>query len=363
MRVLLTCGGTGGHIYPAIAIADKIREKQPDAEILFIGTKKGMENRIVPDAGYEIKGIDASGFSRKSIRENVATLHNLRVGGREADRIIKEFKPDLAIGTGGYVTGSVLLHAHLLGVPCCVHEQNAIPGVANKLISEFADKVFISFENTRSEFRHPDKVVYSGNPIRSDFTKLDRKKCRQELGLKDDEIMILATGGSLGAAKLNEEILKLARNINLPEIRLFFVSGKRYYDEIEKQCPKQQVTLIDYANNMPVLMTASDLVVSRSGAIAVSEITACGKPSVLVPSPNVTNNHQYHNAKAIADAGAAVLLEEKSFSDSESILADEIFSLLASPESLSSMAAHAGKIGKTNAADVIYNNLQWIQKD
>ena len=362
MKVILTCGGTGGHIYPAIAIADKIKEKHPEAEILFIGTKKGMENNLVPAAGYNIKGIDASGFSRKSIKANVATLHNLRVGGRDAEKIIKDFKPDLAIGTGGYVTGSVLLHAHHLGVPCCVHEQNAIPGMANKLISEFADKVFISFENTLSGFRHPKRVVYTGNPIRSDFTKLDRKACREELGIKDDEIMILATGGSLGAAKLNEEIIKFAKKISLPEIKLFFVTGKRYYDQIEKECPKDHVTLIDYANNMPVLMTAADLVVSRSGAIAVSEITASGKPSVLVPSPNVTNNHQYHNAKAIADEGAAVLVEEKNFSEEESVLADEILSLLASPESLISMAEHAKRIGKTDAADIIYTELtKWLK--
>lgn len=357
MRVILSCGGTGGHIYPAIAIADKIKENDPEAEILFIGTKKGMENRIVPDAGYRIEGIDASGFNRKNLMANVETLKNLRAGSKEANEIIKEFKPDVVIGTGGYVTGTVLTVAHRHSVPCFIHEQNAIPGMANRLISEYANGVFISFEGTGSSFRHPNRVYFTGNPVRSEFQKLDKFECRKKLGIADDEVMVLATGGSLGAAVLNREIVQLVNELTLSKIKIFFVTGKRYYDEIKAQCKGKQVALIDYADNMPELISAADLVVSRAGAIAVSEITASGKPSVLVPSPNVTNNHQYFNAKKIADEGAALLVEEKNLTEGEAVLASEILSLLARPESLLSMAANAARIGKTDAADAIYAKL------
>ena len=358
MRAILSCGGTGGHIYPAIAIADKIKENEPDAEILFIGTKKGMENRIVPDAGYRIEGIDASGFNRKNIMANVETLRNLREGSKEAYEIIKEFKPDVVIGTGGYVTGTVLTVAHRSSVPCFIHEQNAIPGMANRLISEYANGVFISFEGTGKGFRHQNRVFYTGNPVRSDFASLNRTECRKKLGIADDETMVLATGGSLGAAVLNREIVQLVNELTLPEVKVYFVSGKRYYDDIKAQCEGKRVTLIDYADNMPELILASDLVISRAGAIAVSEITASARASVLIPSPNVTNNHQYHNAKAIADAGAAVLLEEKDMSSEYGELAAVVLDLVKDGDRRRTMAECAKQIGRSNAADVIYENLK-----
>ena len=316
MKVVMSCGGTGGHIYPAIAIADKIRERHPDAQVLFIGTKKGMENRLVPAAGYEIKGIDARGFDRKNLANNFKTIHTYFKGEYEVRKILKEFKPDIAIGTGGYVTGPVITQAKRLGIKCCIHEQNAVPGVANKFLSGFADKVFISFAGTESSFRHPDRVVFSGNPIRSGFTGLDRGECRKKLGLADDQKMILVFGGSLGAEVLNRETLGLIDEIHSSDIKLYFITGKRYYESIvaeieEKHTDRSSFELLSYADNMPELMCASDLVISRAGAIAVSEIAACGKPSVLVPSPNVTNNHQFYNAKSVADAGAALLIEEK----------------------------------------------------
>lgn len=357
MKVILSCGGTGGHIYPAIAIADKIKEKYKDSEILFIGTKTGMENRLVPAAGYEIKGIDASGFNRKLLYKNVKTLHDLRMGGKEAENIIKEFKPDVVIGTGAYVTGIVLMHAHKLGIPCMIHEQNALPGLTNKIASRFVDRVFVSFKGTEKVFAHPERVIYSGNPIRSDFEKIDKLSARKQLGFDENDTVVLATGGSLGAEILNKEILEFASKINNVNIKLLFVTGKRYYDEIKSQCDFENVTLIDYANNMPVLMTASDVIVSRAGAIALAEIMACGKPSILVPSPNVTNNHQYHNAKALSDAKAALLVEEKNLIDGEGVLATEILSLISRPEDLSSMAVRAKGLATINAADIICDNL------
>ena len=357
MRVLLSCGGTGGHIYPAIAIADKIKEKDPSSEILFIGTKTGMENKLVPEAGYEIRGVDASGFKRKLLIRNIKTLHNAIEGGKEVEKILAEFKPDLAIGTGAYVTGIVLLHAHRAGIPCMIHEQNAVPGMTNKILSSFVDRVFISFRNTEKAFAHPDRVMFSGNPIRSDFEKLDEVKCREELGFSKDDIIVLATGGSLGANVLNKEVIDFAKKVDQFNVKLIFVTGKRYYDEVKEKLSAKNVMLIDYANNMPTLMKAADVVVSRAGAIAVSEILASGKPSILVPSPNVTNNHQYHNAKAIADEGAAILVEESSLVEGEEVLASEILSLISRPEDLSSMKVRAKSLAHTDAADIIFDNL------
>ncbi len=361
-KILLSCGGTGGHIYPAIAIASKIKEHQPDAEILFIGTKKGMENRLVPDAGFEIRGIDASGLNRTSIIKNVKTLENMIHGSREAAAIIKEFAPDAAVGTGGYVTWTVISQAHRAGIPCFIHEQNAVPGLTNKLLQAYADKVFISFEESVSSFRHPEKTVFTGNPIRAQFTGLSKTECRKALGIADEERFILLFGGSLGAEVLNEACLRLIDEMPENGIKLCFVTGRRYYEQIAKRLKEEGlekpcVTLLDYADNMPVLMKASDLVISRAGAIALSEILACARPSVLVPSPNVTNNHQYYNAKAAADAGASVLIEEKDITGDLSRFSRTVLALAEDDERLGSMSLNASAIAVTDAAERIYREL------
>ncbi len=368
MNVLISCGGTGGHIYPGIAIADKIREKNPDAKILFVGTKSGMENQLVPASGYDIKSIDAKGFDRKHLLKNFKTIHDTLSGSKEMIEILEEFKPDIAIGTGGYVTGPVLLQAKKHHIPCFIHEQNAMPGVANKLISNFATKVFISFEGTQKYFAHPDRAVLTGNPVRAEFSVLDREKCREELGLTDKERLVLIFGGSLGAQVINEESIQLIQRLEKERgdgsIKVIFVTGNRYYDEIRQIIDGNRdgilpdfVTLMAYAYNMPQLMCASDLVISRSGAIAVSEIAACGRPSILIPSPNVTANHQYYNAKALADRGAAVLLEEKHLLEESVDLSDEVLKILDHPEIVSFMSDAAKAMGKTDAAEIIYNNL------
>lgn len=359
MRVIFSCGGTGGHIYPAIAVADKIKEKRPDAEILFIGTLRGMENDLVPKAGYEIRGIEASGFNRKHLMANVSTLRNLMKGGSEAGQIIREFRPDIAFGTGGYVTGSVISAAHRQKVRCFIHEQNAIPGLANKLLEPLTEKTFISFADSAKSFRHPEKLVLSGNPVRGDFAGLKQAECRKKLGI-GDELVILIFGGSLGAEAVNNAALRLIDGIRGKNVKLYFVTGKRYYDEVKVRAEEaglEQTVLLPYADNMPELMCASDIVVSRAGAIAVSEIMVCGRPSVLIPSPNVTNNHQYHNAKAVADAGAAVMIEEKDLSAAPDLLSKALLRLEADPKARLAMQEAARAAAKPDAADVIFNEL------
>lgn len=367
MRAIISCGGTGGHIYPGIAIADKIKEKDPEAEILFVGTKTGMENKLVPAAGYPIEGIDARGFDRKHLLKNFKTLHDVLLGSNEVVSIIEKFKPDVVIGTGGYVTGPVLMQANRHKIPCYVHEQNAMPGVANKMISAFADKVFISFDGTQHYFKHPDRAVLTGNPVRAEFSNLTREECREKLGLTESDRMVLIFGGSLGAQVINDEAIQLIERLekeNL-DIKVIFVTGNRYYDEIRSIVDGNRdgvlpdfVTLMAYAYNMPELMFASDVVVSRSGAIAVSEIAACGLPSILIPSPNVTANHQFYNAKALADNGAAVLLEEKYLQDESVDLGDTVLDILSSPDKLESMRKAARDMARTDAADIIYSNIR-----
>ena len=362
MRILLSCGGTGGHIYPAISIADKVKEHHPDAQILFIGTKKGMENSLVPAAGYEIRGIDASGLDRRHLLNNFKTAGNVVKGSREAAAIISEFKPDIAVGTGGYVTGTVIMQAHRKGIPCFIHEQNAIPGVTNKVLERFADKLFISFEDSARFFAHPDKCVLTGNPIRGQFSHLKDEECRAQLGVKPEEKLILLFGGSLGAEMLNESCIKLIDEMPVSDIKLYFVTGRRYYDAVCRRLEPYKdkasmFTVVPYADNMPVLMKAADLIVSRAGAIAVCEILACGKPSVLIPSPNVTNNHQYHNAKAIADAGAALLMEEADLKEDLGLFSRGVLGLMDDGPALERMSQAAARIAITDAADKIYAQL------
>ncbi|MCQ2560660.1 MAG: undecaprenyldiphospho-muramoylpentapeptide beta-N-acetylglucosaminyltransferase [Clostridia bacterium] len=365
MKVILSCAGTGGHIYPAIAIADKIMKEDPSSEILFIGTKKGMENRLVPEAGYEIRGIDASGFNRKQLHKNVKTLADMIKGGAAVRKILKDFKPDAVIGTGGYVTGTVLSNASKAGIPCFIHEQNVIPGMANKMLEKYSEKVFISFEESRKYFKKADALVYSGNPIRSAFLDADKSNAKAEIGLAEDDFMILATGGSLGAEKLNYGVMELISSLQAKgsKAKVVFVTGKMYYEEIkgkleESGCGIDRVILKDYASNMPVLMAAADLIISRAGAIALSEITVSGKPCVLIPSPNVTNNHQYWNAKALADCGAALLIEEKDLKDSFAPFTDAVAQLIENKGALAEMAEKSTQAGKTDAVDIIYKNLK-----
>ena len=365
MKAILSCAGTGGHIYPAIAIADKIRRMEPGADILFIGTKHGMENRLVPQAGFAIQGIDASGFNRKNMLKNFKTAMDLLRGSAETASILKNFEPDLVIGTGGYVTGTVVRKASQMGIPCYIHEQNVVPGMANKMLEKYVEKVFISFEGSRNYFKEPEKLILSGNPVRRDFLAIDTEGARQKLELSENDIMILITGGSLGAEVPNLASLDLIRQLApAPKnAKIFFVTGKRYYDEIKSKVDEIRdadkfVKVIDYADDMPVLMSAADLIVSRAGAIALSEITASGKPSVLIPSPNVTNNHQYYNAKSLADAGAAVLVEETELQENFDAFTKAVRALMDDRLRLQRMVMASAQLGRTDAVDIIYKTIK-----
>ena len=362
IKVIMTGGGTGGHIYPAIAIADKIKRRHPDAEILFVGTERGMEKDLVPKNGYPIEFITVSGFNRKNLIKNVKTVSDLLKGNHQAKKIIEKFKPDVVIGTGGYVCGPVVRAAHKKGIKTFIHEQNAFPGVTNKLLEKYVDKVFVSFPESQEYFKDKKKLIVTGNPIRKSFLINGVNNYREKLGIKENDFVLLCFGGSRGASIINSTMVKVVEEMNqLENAKVYFITGKLYYDKIKKQLEnegiplKGKINIMEYADNMHEYILASDLIISRSGALTVSEITACGKASILIPSPNVTANHQYFNAKVVADKGGAIIIEEKDLTEEKLISA--ILRLKNNKEILNFMSAASETVGRSDAADVIYENL------
>ncbi len=362
MKLVITGGGTGGHIYPAIAIADKIKRKRPDSQILFVGTRKGMESRLVPERGYEIYYIPARGFDRKNIFNNIKTIFDLVKGCRQAGEIIGKYRPDMVIGTGGYVSVPVLWAAGRKGIPVYIHEQNAFPGLANRMLSRYAEKIFISFPESKKYFKHKEKTLFTGNPIRKEFLLSGIVDYREKLGIKPGEFFLLSFGGSGGAQKINESILKLAEEIDKKAgIKLLHVTGNYYYDNFVNELKRkaldnnENIRVVPYSHKIHEYMLAADLLISRAGAITVAELTACGKPAILIPSPNVTANHQYYNAKAVADRGGAILLEEKDLTFEK--LKGIVFKLAHNKEALNTMGEASLSLGRVDGADGIFSGL------
>lgn len=362
MRVIMTGGGTGGHIYPAVAIADEIKKHDQDAEILFVGAEIGMEGALVPKCGYDIKLMPVDGFNRKKLMKNFEVLRKLHISNKMAKEIIKEFRPDAVIGTGGYASAPVVKTAQKMGVPTYIHEQNAFPGVANKMQEGGAKKVFLGFEAASQHFKKPEKHVVVGNPVREDFIKADRERSRAALGIKEDDFVLLAFGGSQGAGKINQTMIKVIEAFNgVENFKIFLGTGGYYYDIIKKEFEesgielKDNIVLMEYIDDMPKYLSAADLLISRSGALTVAEVTVCGVPAVFIPSPNVTGNHQYFNAKAVADNGGAMIIEEKSLENGE--LISVIQRLKNDPETLRNMAAKCAACALPDAAGIIYENV------
>ena len=360
MKVIMTGGGTGGHIYPAIAIADKIRERYPDSQILFVGTEHGLEKKIVPENGYPIEFITVAGFNRKNPIKNIEVIRKLREGSKQAKRLMKAFAPDVVIGTGGYVCGPVVRAACKAGIKSYTHEQNAFPGVTNKLLEKYVDKVFLGFEEAQKYFKHREKHVVAGNPVRKNFFEADKAKSRQALGFSQDDFILLVFGGSQGAGRINKAMLSVIQALNgLAGIQVCMATGSRYYDAIvhtlESEMGISLAENIHIISNMDEYLSASDLVISRSGALTVAEVTVCGKPAIFIPSPIVTGNHQYHNAKAVADRGGAMIIEEKDL-DNEKLIA-QILKFKNNPELTEEMSLRSRECAPVDAVEIICNNL------
>lgn len=364
MKVIMTGGGTGGHIYPAIAIADKIRERYPESEILFVGTERGLEKTIVPENGYPIEFITVEGFNRKNPVKNIEVLKKLSQGNRQAKKLIKAFGPDLVIGTGGYVCGPVVRAAHKAGVKTYTHEQNAFPGVTNKLLEKYVEKLFLGFPEAQEYFKHKEKHVLAGNPVRKAFFEADQRKSREKLGFPQDDFILLVFGGSQGAGRINKAMLSVIETMNGMEgIQVCMATGRRYYDAILHALKDEMgiqladnIHILEYISNMEDYLSASDLVISRSGALTVAEVTVCGKAAIFIPSPIVTGNHQYYNAKAVADHGGAIIIEEKDM-DNEKLIA-QILKLKNDPQLVAEMAQCSRECAPVDAADIICNNLE-----
>ena len=369
MRVLLAGGGTAGHINPAIAIAGYIKKMEKDAEILFIGNKDGMEQRLVSQSGFDIKSVVISGFKRslkpKDTIHNIATVERAVVSKYNAKKIIKEFNPDICIGTGGYVSGPVILAASRLKIPTIIHEQNAFPGVTNKMLAKNVDRVMLAIEDAKQHFDKRANFVVTGNPIRTDILTADKQQSRKELGL-DDRPVVLSFGGSLGAKCINKAMASLiersAKDKRYQHIHAYGQQGTWFPDLIKQNGVKteqcQNLDIRQYINNMPTCLAACDLVVCRAGAITLSEVQAKGKPAVLIPSPYVAENHQFHNAMAMVNKRAAAILEEKDLTGE--LLIDTVDSLLKDKSVLEEYSQNAAKMAITDANERIYKIIKEI---
>ena len=360
MKFLFTCGGTAGHINPAIGVAGRLKKLLPDSEILFIGADGMMETELVPREGYPIRTVEISNLSRSisldGLRHNLRTAKSVVRSTREAKEIIRSFAPDVAVGTGGYVCYPVIAAAHSLGIPTLLHESNAVPGLTTKLLSRSVDCIMVGFENAAENYPAGTNVVFTGTPVRDGFETFDRADARRRLGIPADKPLLLSVWGSLGSEHMNGVMALFAPlAAEREDFLLIHSAGKRGYgalmDALRPHAPEslaaKGVDVRDYIYDMPLVMAAADLIMCRSGASTLGELTAMGKPALLIPSPNVTNHHQEKNARLLADAGAAEMLLEGSF-DTETLY-QKALSLLQDREKLAAMGENMKRCGVPDA--------------
>ncbi len=382
MRVIFGCGGTGGHLYPALAIAEKIKKEEPGSEILFIGSKKGLESEVVPREGYSFKSIPTQGMQeretaiQKAILSANVGISNL-AGLAKSIAIIKSFKPDAIIGTGGYVCFPVLLAGEILKIPCYIHEQNAVPGRANKALAKNARKLFVGFRGTESIFGFPEKTVFTGNPVRAEFYTLDQGESRKKLGIPEDDFVVFAFGGSLGAKTINDIAIEyIGRSGDNEKRTTLFGTGRRFFNECVEKCVEKGLELSaskasddmnaesgsrnlrisGYINNIKDYISSADLLICRAGALSLAELMAVGKPAIIVPISNSVGNHQYYNAKSISDAGGAFLVEESKLDMDE--ICEKIEYLASNKEALIQMGEACKSMASMDAADIIYREIK-----
>ncbi len=366
MRILFAGGGTAGHINPAIAVADYIAERHPNAEIAFVGTAEKLESRLVPEKGYKFYTIDVAGFQRKltakNIARNISAVKKVITSSSQCKKILNDFKPDLLMGTGGYVSGPILRQAQKMGYKTAIHEQNAFPGVTTKMLCEKADFVMLAMPEAKKYLKLNKKPVITGNPVRNELLKMSRDEARKILGL-DNRPLILSFGGSLGARRINESISGLIKWHNgTGKFYHIHAAGKVGYEAFMNSLNdvelSKEIDLREYINNMDICMAAADLVICRAGAITLSELSAMGKPSILIPSPYVAENHQYHNAMTLKNAGAAEVIEEKDLTDEK--LIDVVSHLIENKPKLEKMSEKAKKHAILDANDRIYECLMQL---
>ena len=360
MRVIITGGGTGGHIYPGIAIAKKLKTKWK-AEILFVGSKNGLENELVPQAGLNLKTITVKGFRRKPSLDVLMTFFLMFKGFWEGKQTIEEFKPDVVIGTGGYVCGPVVLAASLSGIPTMIHEQNSIPGVTNRILSRLVDKIAVSFTDSISYFpTDRKKIKLTGNPVRTEVFKVTKEEGIRRLNLDPDKKTVLVFGGSRGAKIINDAMETVIKeNLSSNKLQIVHITGKKHYNDYIERLKRQRIDPSAYGNikiepyiyDMQYALAAADLIVSRAGAMTIAEITALGKPSILVPLKIAANDHQKTNALSLKRKHAAEVILEEDLTGK--MLNNKIKELIFDEKKLNLMAQNSRKLGKPNATEKI----------
>jgi UDP-N-acetylglucosamine--N-acetylmuramyl-(pentapeptide) pyrophosphoryl-undecaprenol N-acetylglucosamine transferase len=354
-KFILSGGGTGGHIYPAIAIANELKLQFPDAEFLFVGAQDKMEMQKVPQAGYEIKGLWIAGLQRKLTLQNLMFPLKLATSLLESRRIIRQFKPNVVIGTGGFASGPLLQAAGQAGIPTVIQEQNSFPGITNKLLSKRANAICVAYENLE-RFFPKEKIVLTGNPVRQDLIDIESKKDEAIAfyGLDPSKKTLLVLGGSLGARRVNQLIEKELQNMLSQDVQIIWQCGKLYFEDYKKY-NQQHVRVVDFIERMDFVYAAADVIISRAGASSVSELCIVGKPVIFIPSPNVAEDHQTKNAQAIVEAKGAILLKESELDSQFSIVFE---ALLKDDGKQKQLSANIKKLAMPNATKVIVDEIK-----
>lgn len=358
-RIVISGGGTGGHIFPAIAIANAIKKRFPDAKILFVGAENRMEMKRVPAAGYDIVGLEIAGFNRKNLLKNFSVLWKLQKSLRKAKKVLKDFKPQIAIGVGGYASGPTLKKASSLGIPTLIQEQNSYAGVTNKLLAEKASRICVAYEGME-QFFPKNKIVLLGNPCRQDLSSSDitKEEADKFFNLDTNKKTILIIGGSLGARTINESIVKHVEKIAKSDIQIIWQCGENYLHDLililDNNNNPINIHLYDFISRMDLAYKAADLVISRAGAGSISELSLLEKPVILVPSPNVAEDHQTKNAMALVKKDAAILVPDK---DAERYLIETAINTINDSEKLKSLSVNIGKLAQRDSADRIVDEI------
>lgn len=360
-RLIISGGGTGGHIFPAVAIANEFRDRYPDSEILFVGAEGRMEMTRVPEAGYKIIGLWISGLQRKLTVQNLLFPVKLMVSYLRANSIVKKFKPDVVIGTGGYASGPIMIASTRKGIPTVIQEQNSFAGLTNKQVADKATCVCVAYDGMEKYFPK-DKIVLTGNPVRKDILSVDDKKstARDHFGFDQQTKTLLIIGGSLGAKTINESILGGIEKLIDAKVQVIWQTGRGYFDQYKEQLSKfdlRKIRVQDFVKEMDLAYAAADVVISRSGALSVSELCIAKKPCILVPSPNVAEDHQTKNAMALVNKGAAVIIADK---DAREKLVDEALHLLFDGHKTESLVQNITRLARPNATRDIVNEIEKI---
>ncbi len=360
MKVVISAGGTGGHIYPALAIANKIKEKNKDAEILYIGTTDRMEKDIVPKTGIKFVGIKVKGLSRKISLKNINSVLLFLRAIAKCKNILKKFKPDVVIGVGGYVSAPVVYAAHKLGIKSCIHEQNSSFGVTNKFASKFVDRIFVSFKSSIDLLENKEKVIYTGNPCGESAIKVEPVK-KETMNLSPNKKLVLIVMGSLGSKTICDKMKYMLTLFNNKDYEVMFVTGKNYYNEYDKKKYTDNIKIVPYVDNLVGLLKKTDVLVSRAGASTLSEICSLNVPSILVPSPYVTENHQFKNAMDLVKKEAALMIEEKDLEGD--ILLRKVEDLLTDKLLVKKIKNNLKSFEMTVGASIIYNEIIKLLED